>query len=140
MEQAEGFIILHLENMGVACDEELWRTSKERGADAWVVTAGITTDMLNEHINIFALKAVQFAIHKSQITTVAVAADGTEWAESRQALSHFYRTDVAGMPYLVAGFEVMQILLVPKRVGVAENSDSFHCGIGGWELMGTNGS
>ena len=46
--------------------------------------------MLDEHIDIFTLEAVEFAIHQPQVTTVAVATDSPERTESSQTLCHFH--------------------------------------------------
>ena len=45
--------------------------------------------MLDENIDILALETVQFAIHQSQVTTVAVSTDGAERTEVGQLFSHF---------------------------------------------------
>jgi hypothetical protein len=111
--------------MRVAGNEELWRTGKERRADGGVVTSGVAADVLDEHVNILTLEAVQLAIHQSQVAAVAVATDSPQWPESGKPLCHFDRTDIACVPYLVAGFEVVQILLVPIAVGVADDAYAF---------------
>ena len=111
--------------MGVSGNEELGRAGEERSADRGVVVAGIAADVLDKHVDILALEAVQLTIHEPQVAAVAVAADGAERTEGGQTLGHLHSADIACMPYLVAGFEVMKVLLVPIAMGVADDSDSF---------------
>ena len=127
MQKTEGLIIFHFEDMRMTSNEKLGRTGKERGTDRRVVVARITANMFDEHVDILTLEAVQFAVHEPQIASVTIATDSTEGTEGRQALSHLYRADIAGMPYLITGLEVVQILLVPITVGVADNAYFLHC-------------
>ena len=127
VQKPEGLVIFHLEDMGVTGNEKLRRTGKERRTDRRVVIARITADVLDEHVDILTFETVQFAVHEPQIASVTIATDSTEGTKGRQALSHLYRADIAGMPYLITGFEVVQILLVPITVGVADNAYFLHC-------------
>ena len=78
--------------------------------------------MLDEHVDILALEAVQFTIHQSQVAPVAVTTDSTERTESSQLLGHFDTTYIPRMPYFVTGFEVVQVLLVPIAVRITDNT------------------
>ena len=82
--------------------------------------------MFDEHIHILALEAIQFTIHQSEVTPVAVAADSTERTESCKFLCHLHTADVARMPYLVTRFEVVKILLIPVGVRVTDDAYLFH--------------
>ena len=106
--------------------EQLWRISKECRADAGIIVARIAADMLDEHIHILDLESVQFTIHQPQITTIAIATDSPERTESSQFLSHLHTADITCMPNLVTRFEVMQILIVPIAVRIAQYTYSFH--------------
>ena len=127
VQEVERLVIFHLEDMTMPRDEELRRIGKERGAHAVVVVAGIAADMLDEHVDVLTLEAVQFPIHQPQVAAVAVATDGAQGPERRQPLGHLYGADVAGMPYLVAGLEIMQVFLVPVAMCVAQYAYLFHC-------------
>ena len=63
--------------------------------------------MLHQHVNVFAFKPQFLFIHQPQVTAVAVAAYSPEGSEFSKSLSHLCRTDVAGMPYFVAGLEIL---------------------------------
>ena len=82
--------------------------------------------MLDEHIDILALETVEFTIHQAQVAPIAVATNSPERSEGCQFLGHLHTADVASMPYLVAGLEVVQILLVPVAVCVAEYAYRLH--------------
>ena len=83
VQQPEGLIVFYFQDMRMSGDEELRRIGEKRRADGEVVVTGIAADMLDEHIDILALEAVQFAVHQAEVTAVAVAANGAEGAESR---------------------------------------------------------
>ena len=106
--------------------KELRRIGKECRAYAEVVVARIAADMFDKHIDILALESVQFTIHQPQITAVAIATDSAEWTEGCQFLCHLYTTDISCVPDLVAGFEVMQVLLVPIAVRIAQYTYFLH--------------
>ena len=109
----------------MSCDKEVWRIGKERRSHADVVVSGIAADMLDEHIGILTLEVVQLAIHQPQITPVAVAADSPERSEGSQFLCHLHTADIAGVPDFVARLEVVQVLLVPIAVRIAQYAYSF---------------
>ncbi len=63
------------------------------------------------------------------LTVVDIAADGTDHrGYTLKAAYDIYAPDVAGMPYLVAVFEMDGKPVVPARVGVREYSYTFHYG------------
>ena len=126
MQQIECFVVFYLEDVRVTSHKQLWRIGIEHGAHGVVIVTWVATDMLDEHIDILALESVQFAIHQAQVAAVAVATDSTERAESLKLLSHLYATDVASMPYLVTGLKVVQVLLIPIAVCVADNTNCLH--------------
>ena len=126
VEETECFVVLHFQDVRVSADEELRRRGVERGANAGVVVARIAADVLDEHVHVLALEAVQLAIHQPKVAAVAVAADGTQRPERSQPLGHLDGADVAGVPDFVAGLEIVQVFLVPIAVGVAEDADFLH--------------
>ena len=126
VKQVEGLVILHLQYMRMSRNEELRRIGEKRGAYAGVVVTGIASDMFDEHVGLLTLEAVQFAVHQAQVAAVAVTADSPESSEGSQFLSHLDSADVAGVPYLVAGLEIVQVFLVPIAVRVADDANSFH--------------
>ena len=110
----------------MAADEELWRTLYQFAAYAWVVFAWITANVLHQYLHLLTLEAQHFGKHTSQFGTVAIAIYGTQGAYGSQLLCHFGRAEVATMPYLIAWFEILAIAFVPKRVGVADYTNTFH--------------
>ena len=126
MQHVQRFVELYFQYVRVTGNEELRRLTIEQSAHRRVVVARIAAYMLDEHVNILAFETVQFAIHESQITSVAVATHSPKRAKSRQFISHFHRADVACVPYLVARFEIVQIFWIPIGMGVADDADFFH--------------
>lgn len=112
--------------MGVSAHEKTGRTDEQPLADGGIVTAGITTDVLDEDIRSLDGEAVQFRIEAAHITSVDVSVDGMQRTESSQTFRHFLRADVAGMPNFIALVEMLQVAVVPIAVGVGEDADSCH--------------
>jgi hypothetical protein len=112
--------------MRVSCHKKLRRTGIEQFANRGVVIAGIASDMFDEHIGILAFESVQFTIHKSQVASITIATDSTQRTELSQSFCYLYTTDITCVPYLVAGLEVVQVLIVPIAVGVTDDSYSLH--------------
>ena len=109
MQKVQRLVVLHLQYVRVSSHKELWRIGKELRADRGIVVARIAANMLDEHIDILALKTIQLAIHQSQVATIAITTNSTERTESSQLLSHLYATYIACVPNLVAGFKVASI-------------------------------
>lgn len=126
VEQAERAVVLHLQDVRVARDEEPGRSREEHAADAAVVMAGIAADVLHEHVGGFAAEAQHDGEEAAQVAAVAVAAHGTERAEGGEAFGHLERADVARVPYLVTLGEVLRVAVVPVSVRVGEQAYSFH--------------
>ena len=126
VEALEGFVVQHLEDVRMAADEELGRTGIEAAADAGVVVTGIAADVLHEYFDFFATEPVFFAEHVTQVASVDVAIDGAQGCYLPEAFGEFDGADVAGMPYLVTFAEVFLVSVVPKAVGVGEESYACH--------------
>ena len=107
-------------------DEKLRRIGVDRGHYATVITARIAAYVLHQDVGVLAFPSQFLREQTSQVASVAVAVDGTQCPELSQTLRHFHRADVAGVPNLIARLKVMQILVIPIRVGVADYAYSFH--------------
>ena len=123
-------IKLHLQDMRMTSNEKLGRIGIERAPDGSIVVPRVTADVFNQHIHILALETVQFPVHQSEVTPVAVAADSPERPEGSQFLGHLHTPDVSGVPDLVAGLEVVQVFVIPIAMGVADNANLLHVTVG----------
>ena len=126
VQQSELLVVLHLQDVRVAADEELGRTRHELPHDAAVVAAGVAAYVFHQHVYLLALEPQHLRKHAAQVAAVAVAAHGTQGPEGGQAVGQFGRADVAGVPYLVARLKVVQVAVVPVGVGVAQYAYPFH--------------
>ena len=106
--------------------EELRRIGKECRAYAEVIIAWITADMFDEYVDILTLESVQFTIHQPQIAAVAITTDSPKRTESSQFLCYLHTTDIPCVPDLVAGFEVVQVFLIPIAVCITQNANPLH--------------
>ena len=110
----------------MAADEQLRRTGIDLPGNARVIFSRITSDMFHQDIHLLAFETQHFGEHATQVSSVAIAADSPQKAERRKPFSQFSGTDVSCMPDLIAGFEIVQITIIPVRMGVAQNADLLH--------------
>ena len=82
--------------------------------------------MFDKYIHILTLKTIHLTIHQSQVATIAITADSPKRTELRQTVGHLHTADIPRMPNLVARFEIVQVLIVPVAVCIADDADSFH--------------
>ena len=82
--------------------------------------------MLHQYIHVLAFPSERLGEDTAHVTTVDISIYGFQRTKLRQFLGHLERTDVSCVPYLVARLEVMQILLIPVGVGVADDAYPFH--------------
>ncbi len=107
VQHIQRLVKLHFQNMTMTRHEQLRRIGIEHATNAVVVVARIATDVFDEHVDILYLKTIKFAIHQPQVTAVAIATNGTERSERCQFLCHLHTADITGVPYLVAGLEIV---------------------------------
>ena len=118
MEQAEPLVVLHLQDMAVAADEELGRTGIDLLAYAGIVAARIAPDMGHQHLGALAVPAELHRKHTAKVASVAITADCPQGTELLKAQGKLERPDIAGMPNLVARLEVFQVSGIPIAVGI----------------------
>ena len=116
VEHVERLVVLHLQDVGMSADEELWRTHHQASHYRGVVLSRITAYVLHHHLGLLHGEAQRLGIEASDVLSVDVSIHCTQGAEGCQALGHLQRADVARVPYFVATFEVFQVLFVPKCV------------------------
>ena len=126
VQQVQRAVVFHLQYVRVSAYEQLRRRGVYPRPYAGVVVAGVAADVFHQHVGVLAFPSQQFGIHQSQVAPVAVAAHRPEHAELGQAGRHLRRPYVAGVPYLVARLEVVQVLVVPVCVRVAYYAYPFH--------------
>ena len=118
VEYIQRLVILHLQYMRVPADEQLWGTHQNAALDGRVVVAGITADMLHQHLRPIHRETENLRIELPYHLPVNFAIHGTEGTESRQLLCHFQRTDVTGMPYFVTALKILQVLFIPVAMRI----------------------
>lgn len=126
VQKIKRLVVLDLEDMAVTANKEFWRRGINLTAYTRVIVAGISADMFHKHINILALPAQTLGEHKAQVTAVTIAINSTEGAELCQTLCNLHGAYVAGMPNLVARLKIVKILVIPIRMGITDNSYTFH--------------
>ena len=122
----ESAVVHDLEDVGVAADEEGRRSHEESAANGGIVVAGITSDVFDEYVGSLDSEAVYRWVAQADITSVDIAVYGTEGAESFELFGHLERTNVSGVPHLVALGKVPCVAFVPMAMSVREETDAFH--------------
>jgi polyphosphate kinase len=91
-----------------------------------VVIARIAADMFHHHFGIVHRESVNERIELTYLLPVAIAVHRPERFKFRQPFRHAQRTDITGMPYLVALLEILLIAVVPPAVSIRQQSYSLH--------------
>ena len=130
VQQAVLFVGHHLEDVGMAADEQPGRLLPDDLPHAFAVTAGIAADVGHQDVDALAFKAEVFRESPAHRRIVDVAVYGAQGAESFQLVCYLTGADIAGVPDFVAFFKVLKDAFVQVGVGVGEEADSFHgcCG------------
>ena len=79
-----------------------------------------------KHADALGIEDVKLGAFPPHHSVVRIAADCPYRGNGAKALHNIIISDVAGVPYLVAGAEVESIAVVPQTVGVAQYSDFLH--------------
>ena len=125
MEQTQGLVVLHLENVAVATDKQFGRIEKELLANADIITSRVATDVGHQYVCPLTGPSQFLGVKPAKVTTVTIAEDSTERTEILQTHGQLKRTDIAGMPDFVARLKIFQIAIIPIGMCVAEKSDAF---------------
>ena len=120
MEHGESSVVLHLENMGMATNKELWRTGEQRTAHRRVVMAWVASDMLDKHLGSLHFEAQRLRKAETKLAAIDVAINRTQGAESSQTVGHFNRPYIARMPYLVTRFKMTYVAFVPIAMCITQ--------------------
>ena len=126
VQQPQGAVVLHLEDVRVAADEEARGPRQDAARDGGVVAAGVSADVLHQDLRAVHDEAEGLREAAPQVRPVDVAIDGAQGPEAGEAVGHLGGADVAGVPDFVARLEVPQVAVVPVAVGVREESYSCH--------------
>ena len=119
--------VMHdLENVRVTTDKECGRIPKEFATYRSIIVAGITANMLNEHIGSFNRESVYFRVTQTDITSIDITTHGAEGSESLKLLCNLKRAYVARMPHLVTLGKVLCIAFIPMAMGIREEADALH--------------
>ena len=86
----------------------------------------IARNVCHQNVHPFQHESIVFRIAQPYVVGINVAIDRPQGFECLQLIGDLVRTDVAGVPYLITGFEVFKDPLVQYPVCVRQQADSFH--------------
>ncbi len=108
-------------DVAVSAHEEGDGVLPQFGEDVAGPFAGIATDVGHPDADAFERETLVLGITKVHILSIGVAPDdAARLARGFQSVADGDIDDIAGEPYLVASFEVLQVAIVPQSVGVAQ--------------------
>ena len=117
-------------DVAVSAHEEGDGMLPQFGEDVAGPFAGIATDVGHPDADAFERETLVLGITKVHVLPIGVAPDdAARLARGFQSVADGDIDDIAGEPYLVASFKVLQVTIVPQSVGVAHQADGFHISI-----------
>ncbi len=118
VQHPQRLVILHLQDVRVSADEQLGRMHQQAALYRGVILARIAAYVLHQHLRPLHTEPQRLREEPTDLLPVDIAIHRPQRPEVRQTLCHLQRTDVTGMPYLVARLKVVQVLLVPVSVRI----------------------
>ena len=128
-EGGEMAVVLGTTDVAVSAHKEGDRILSQFGEDVAGPFAGIASDV--GHPDAYALKgeALVLGITQVHVLPIGIAPDdATRLACGFQSVADGDVDDITGEPYFVAGFEMLQVAIIPQSVWVAHQADVGHGG------------
>ena len=117
-------------DVAVSAHEEGDGVLPQFGEDVAGPFAGIASDVGHPDADAFERETLVFGIAQVHVLPISVAPyDAARLARGFQSVADGDIDDIAGEPYLVTCFKVLQVAIVPQSVGVAHQADGFHISI-----------
>ena len=128
-EGSEMSVVHGAADVAVSAHEEGDGVLPQFGEDVTGPFAGIATDVGHPDADTFERETLVLGITKVHVLSIGVAPDdAARLARGFQSVADGDIDDIAGEPYLVACFKVLQVAIVPHSVGVAHQADVGHGG------------
>lgn len=112
--------------MGVPADKNIGGIALQFVLKTGIVFTRITADMCDPDIHFFAVKTLMQGVHGAQFMAINIPVHATQGLESGKLVGNIERSEITGMPYFVALFEIRIHFGGEKTVGVGKQADSFH--------------
>jgi len=113
--------------MRMAADKQLRRLSVYFTLYKRTVPAGITADMRHPDIYVFTIKSQVFGKNLADILAVNIAINTFQRFKSSESINYLHTAEIAGMPDLVAVFEMFKNRIIEVAVGVGKEPYFNHC-------------
>ena len=131
-EGSEMSVVHGAADVAVSAHEEGDGVLPQFGEDVAGPFAGIASDVGHPDADAFECETLVLGITKVHVLPISVAPDDSaRLARGFQSIADGDIDDIAGEPYLVACFKVLQVAIVPQSVGVAHQADVGHGGLRG---------
>ena len=129
-EGGERAVVHGAADVAVSAYEELDGMLLQFGEDVAGPFARIASDVSHPDADTFERETLVLGIAQAHVLPIGVAPDdAARLARGFQSVADGNVDDIAGEPYLVAGFKVLQVAVIPHSVGVAHQADSFHISV-----------
>jgi hypothetical protein len=83
-----------------------------------VETPRVSTDVGQVHFHTFADEDLVFGMDEAQLPAIDVAKNSFQWLEARQPVRDCYRAKIPGMPYFIAGSQVLHGGIIQVAMGI----------------------
>ena len=113
-----GLIVLHLEDMRMAANEELSGFSLKHTLHRWREIAVLKAYMRKHNVDLLRFPTLHISEHKLDVTIVDIALYCSRGLEITQQLQHLGRADIACVPYLIYICKMLKHALVEQAVGI----------------------
>ena len=122
--EAERLVAHDLQDVGVTADEQTRPQPLDFLPRTAVVIAGVSSDVGHVDCDALAIPNEVFGNFKTELRTVNISINTTDWLEGPEPGENVDRPEVARVPDLVALGEMPENSVVQKSVCVGEQTDS----------------
>lgn len=112
----------------MSADEQLRRIGGQLLFYGRIIPGWISADMCHEYFHSFRLPAKPFGIFAADVLSVDIAIDATEGSEGGKRCGQLCCAEIAGMPDLVAGFEMTENGFIEEMMCIGQQADVEHSG------------
>jgi hypothetical protein len=120
MQAVDLWVVLDLENMGVAGNEELCRLFQQGCFGYGGIFSGITADMDHQHLYFLTGEAKFLRVYASDIIPVDIAINASQWFKGFQFISYFSGAKIPRMPDLIAIFKMFENGVIQEVMGIRQ--------------------
>ena len=102
----------------MAADKQFWRLLKNGRTNQRIVFTWVTANVRKPYLYTFAQKLIVLRKQRPYFIAINISPYGTQGFEVLQFIYYFERTNIAGMPHVVAGSKMFENPLIEHTMRV----------------------